>query len=353
MAILTSFLKLLKPERNDYVDVDKHISENYDKIDTKMQELNNSNIEKLDKGAVSEEYNTAKKIEDKIIGILETINNDNLSFRGIITDEATFNEAARTGWYKVKNYRVNNMYGFGILYVTKHEQTTLQIYYSHREGIAYRQDWDGNIRSATWTKIGESDLYKLTENFDPALLYLNDSGTKKVDKVYFDKNRKGLFLCIKQTTGTVNSAQNFIDISNKANYDRFKYLDKLTVTNFYQYNNYESLTLEQFLNEKLQKNRKLQIEFQGYGPYEVDMTKVGMNLGSYQEGLAEITFIQYSSSEVIFNNISLNNNQINESIHWAGGSGGTGGVFKKMVLKRTGLQRDSSRSEWTLVSKNY
>ena len=66
MAILTKFLKLLKPERNDYVDVEKHLSENYDKIDTKMEELSNSNDKKLDKGTVSSEYDTAKKIEDKI-----------------------------------------------------------------------------------------------------------------------------------------------------------------------------------------------------------------------------------------------------------------------------------------------
>lgn len=213
MAIFTTFLKLLKPEKNDYVDVEKHISENYDKIDNKVQELSNSNDENTN--SISE--------------LLELINGNNLSFKGVITNEATFNEATKTGWYKVKNYRINNMYGFGILYVTKHEQTTLQIFYSHREGIAYRQDWDGNIRSATWTKIGESDLYKLTENFDPNLLYLNDAGTKNVDKVYFDRNRKGLFLCIKQTTGTVNSAQNFVDISNKANYDRFKSLSSIEV----------------------------------------------------------------------------------------------------------------------------
>lgn len=66
MAILTKFLKLLKPERNDYVDVEKHLSENYDKIDAKMEELSNSNDKKLDKGAVSLEYDTAKKIEEKI-----------------------------------------------------------------------------------------------------------------------------------------------------------------------------------------------------------------------------------------------------------------------------------------------
>ena len=66
MAILTKFLQLLKPEKNDYVDVEKHLSENYDKIDTKLEELSNSNDEKLNKGNVSSEYDTAKKIEDKI-----------------------------------------------------------------------------------------------------------------------------------------------------------------------------------------------------------------------------------------------------------------------------------------------
>ena len=37
MAILTKFLQLLKPEKNDYVDVEKHISENYDKIDAELE----------------------------------------------------------------------------------------------------------------------------------------------------------------------------------------------------------------------------------------------------------------------------------------------------------------------------
>ena len=72
MAILTKFLQLLKPEKNDYVDVEKHLSENYDKIDTKMEELSNSNDKKLNKGAVSTEYDTAKKIEDKIKEAKET-----------------------------------------------------------------------------------------------------------------------------------------------------------------------------------------------------------------------------------------------------------------------------------------
>lgn len=37
MSILTSFLKLVKPEKNEYVDVEEHISKNYDRIDEKMK----------------------------------------------------------------------------------------------------------------------------------------------------------------------------------------------------------------------------------------------------------------------------------------------------------------------------
>ena len=54
MGILTNFLKLLKPEPNDFVDVVKHISENYDKLDenakTNNETLTNLNSNKLDKG---------------------------------------------------------------------------------------------------------------------------------------------------------------------------------------------------------------------------------------------------------------------------------------------------------------
>lgn len=75
MALLTKFLKLVKPKKNDYVDVEKHISENYDKIDNKMEELSNSNDEKLNKGNVSSEYDTAKKIEDKIKAVQGTADN--------------------------------------------------------------------------------------------------------------------------------------------------------------------------------------------------------------------------------------------------------------------------------------
>lgn len=39
MGVLTSFLKLFKPAPNDYVDVEKHLNENYDKIDEWAEDL--------------------------------------------------------------------------------------------------------------------------------------------------------------------------------------------------------------------------------------------------------------------------------------------------------------------------
>ena len=70
-------------------------------------------------------------------------------------------------------------------------------------------------------------IYDLLENncginIDTALLYLNDTGTKTKGKMYFDRNKKGLFECIQTTTTITNSTTYFYDISNKANDDRIK-----------------------------------------------------------------------------------------------------------------------------------
>ena len=68
-------------------------------------------------------------------------------------------------------------------------------------------------------------LYDLIENnsglnFDPNLIFLNDVGTKTQDKIYFDRNKKGLFRCTQTTTTTTNSTTYFEDISNKSSADR-------------------------------------------------------------------------------------------------------------------------------------
>lgn len=71
MGILTNFLKLLKPEPNDFVDVAKHISENYDKLDlnakSNNETLTNLSNNKLDKGTYSGNASDLKsEIDEKV-----------------------------------------------------------------------------------------------------------------------------------------------------------------------------------------------------------------------------------------------------------------------------------------------
>ena len=114
---------------------------------------------KLDKGAVSTEYDTAEKIEAKI------------------------KEAQSTA---------DNKLNKGSLPATVPDGKTIYDLLENNGGI----------------------------NIDTALLYLNDAGTKTAGKVYFDRNKKGLFECIQTTTSTTNSTTYFVDISNKASADR-------------------------------------------------------------------------------------------------------------------------------------
>lgn len=229
MASFTTFFKLLKPEKNDYVDVEKHISENYDKIDSKIQELSVSNGEKLEKGSVTQEYNSAYKIENKIKSLISSIEtnsnsidelmkliNDNSNFRGIIKNQADLNNANKTGWYKVSDFQINNMYGYGFLYVIVHEQTTLQIFFSHKSGIAYRQDWSRNITPVPWTKIGEGggnvDVNKIL-----GIEFAGDlnNGSQKIKgKAYYDTANRKIFRCLENTNVNNADSRYFMPISN-------------------------------------------------------------------------------------------------------------------------------------------
>ena len=171
MSILTKFLKLVKPEKNDYVDVEKHISENYDKIDNKIEELSSSNDEKLNKGNVSSEYDTAKKIEDKI---------------------------------KTAQGTADNKLNKGSLPATITDAKEIYDLLENNSGL----------------------------NFDKNLLFLNDKGVKTQGKIYFDRNKVGMFECIKTTPEdyVANSTTYFVDISNKSSSDRLSNLYKIGET---------------------------------------------------------------------------------------------------------------------------
>ena len=86
----------------------------------------------------------------------------------------------------------------------------------------------GNL-PATITDAKE--IYNLLENnsglnFDKNLLFLNDKGVKTQGKIYFDRNKVGMFECIKTTPEdyVANSTTYFVDISNKSSSDRLSNL---------------------------------------------------------------------------------------------------------------------------------
>lgn len=84
-----------------------------------------------------------------------------------------------------------------------------------------------NLRTSSKDLVGAiNENQKLIINnsglpYDENLLYLNDVGTKKKDYFYLDRNKKGLFRCLKQTTETINSAEFFEEIDNRLLSDKF------------------------------------------------------------------------------------------------------------------------------------
>ncbi len=111
---------------------------------------------------------------------------------------------------------------------SSHSHTATQIAQdsSHRYVTdTEKSAWNGKLNKGSLpAKISDAKgLYDLIENnsglnFDPNLLFLNDAGTKYVNRIYFDRNKKGMFKCISQTTATTNSTSYFKCLSLNLNY---------------------------------------------------------------------------------------------------------------------------------------
>ena len=123
---------------------------------------------------------------------------------------------------------------------SSHSHTATQIAQdsSHRYVTdTEKSAWNGKLNKGSLpAKISDAKgLYDLIENnsglnFDPNLLFLNDAGTKYVNRIYFDRNKKGMFKCISQTTATTNSTSYFVDISNNSNSDQLRNLQTYNST---------------------------------------------------------------------------------------------------------------------------
>lgn len=155
MGTYTQKLNLLKPAEDDFYNVTTQQSENWQKIDDWAKKTEDG---KLDKGDVSPNYDTAKKIEDIIEG----------------------------------------------------QQATIDLFEQNKLN-------KGNLASTI--QSGE-DIFKALQSntgikFDENLLYLNDEGTKKVGFCYLDRLADGIFECIEETTTKVNDSTYFDNFSNK------------------------------------------------------------------------------------------------------------------------------------------
>lgn len=168
-----------------------------------LRKFNEELAKKLDKGAVSTEYDTAKKIEDKIKTAQSTANNK--LDKGTVSAE--YNTAAKMeAKIKVAQQTATNAGSTANNKLTK-----------------------GSLPAGITDAKGIYDLIENNSglNFDPNLLFLNDAGTKTQGKIYFDRNKKGIFECIQTTTATTNSTTYFVDISNKSSSDRLANLLKV------------------------------------------------------------------------------------------------------------------------------
>ena len=157
MAIFTTFLKLLKPEKNDYVDVEKHISENYDKIDNKVQELSNSNDGKLNKGNLPITISNAETIIKVLQGGIGIKADENLLY---LNDEGT----------KIKGHYYLDRLTDGIFECIQETTTTVNnaTYFknfSNKENADKLSElnqytevtlWEGNLTSTETIQLSES-----------------------------------------------------------------------------------------------------------------------------------------------------------------------------------------------------
>lgn len=172
MGILTNFLKLLKPEPNDFVDVVKHISENYDKLDenakTNNDTLTNLNNNKLDKGTYPR---TASDLKNEI--------DTKLDKGGYGGDAESLSNAIT------------------ILEDTKLRKGNVPIYLESAETIINMLQGNAGL------------------DFDSKILYIQQTGVKMQNKYYFDINTGRMYRCLNNTTTVINTPNLFTDESNR------------------------------------------------------------------------------------------------------------------------------------------
>nr|DAE74121.1 MAG TPA: hypothetical protein [Caudoviricetes sp.] len=217
MGILTNFLKLLKPEQNDFVDVVKHISENYDKLD-KNAETNNETLEnlkndKLDKGTYLGKASDLKTDIDGKVSKNGDIVTGNLEMTG--TAPIEIDVTSFTGsWSRGINY-VKNGIIIGTIGALGNDTGLTQLYMSHGVGEPELKILDGDVvilstRLNTSTKelvgsVNELNNKKMEGSMLATILgttyegYVQTPGLKRKGKVYSSTTSNSFFMCTVDT----------------------------------------------------------------------------------------------------------------------------------------------------------
>ena len=153
--------------------------------------------------------------------------------------------------------------------------------------------------------------------FDSDLLFLNDAGTKTAGKLYYDKNKSGLFKCIQTTTSTVNSTTNFVDVSSLENANK---LENLFINGLVNKNIRTIKKIEMGINDSIYKKGYIEarIKFNDnlknyYTVFEIDFLRYnGLN---YSKFIVPVYIYTSNSnttcnSSIFFNFSDLNKIQV-------------------------------------------
>lgn len=261
MGVLTSFLKLFKPAPNDYVDVEKHLNGNYDKIDTWAKNLivNDLTTGGADKAGSAE---MVKKLgedkQDKTDSGLQTDSkeivgaiNESLWKFGYsrIRDTVDLNDILTSGLYErtsVSGVTVTHtpfgINSYFILAVFNSEAfSTYQVYFDgsvvgtnkEYQRIFTRRYNDTSKVWSEWQEILTTSSSLFLGNAGiTAVKYIQEKAIKEVGKSYTDNVTGKLYYCYKQapaTIVTVDSRYFYPATNNNLAKDMFNVFEEVTV----------------------------------------------------------------------------------------------------------------------------
>lgn len=293
MGVFTNFLKLLKPNPDDFYDVTTQQAENWQKVDDWAKRIDDG---KLDAGAVSAEYNTGEKIEDKIKAVQETADNklDKGAYVGNAQDlkdeidqkqnkqdntlETTAKEivlAINESLWNVKpkqltsTINIDNLLKCGLYYTddVAVQGTFPQSLYNDRRWylLVLSRDTAGQntlINQILFDNMKNSIFYRTTSNTgqwtnwvealnSDSKLFLGTCGVDEVkhiqDKIikikgkgYYDETTGKLYICIKEANATIITP----------NSEYFTPADNISLSNISQTAYYELQADERVLPQK-------------------------------------------------------------------------------------------------------